>query len=519
MVVSDPFGLVVQEVQQGGYADRVKKLVYFACTGTWESDVSKLNQIDLKALLEQLCRQHATLDALGQRFRDAISRINKKAEYARIAKMLLSKLQPLYQQPQADPSSPLMPSPKEPSAWAAPSPILSLEYGSPRLQKQDYDPFELRAGVMRQTSPLRAKLVLFTALYHKVEPTLQGLAALRRYSLDELLRALYDACASPQELEARLKEAVQQLQEPDQDGQAANAVLQMLKPLYVDVPPATLPGGGLAAEPLSANLDWLNTEDAARAGEAESLASPMTWIDAGIPEDEEEPADPLAFATWTTPPGPSSDLRQEIPESCRQLLHHSAGSLMVAIENTLSELGNALDEGLQDEDPAQYLTLKHQVLRGFLRDVEGSAAMFMGILKKLEQSEWRLVQPLRVSNAKQALPEAVTEMPAELADPYASLRQVLASSELARQKPQLEQEVMRLVRRSVGSVKTAIEQALSELGKALDEQFQTCTLEEALVLKYQTLRAFLQEVGEISTKFAAFLDRMEEAERRLFGLV
>lgn len=508
MVVSDPFGLVVQEVQQGGYADRVKKLVYFACTSTWEGDVSKLSQIDLKALLEQLCREHATLDALGQRFRDAISRINKKAEYARIAKMLLSKLQPLYQQPQADPS-----------AWAAPSPILSLEYGSPRLQKQDYDPFELRAGVMRQTSPLRAKLVLFTALYHKVEPTLQGLAALRRYSLDELLRALYDACASPQELEARLKEAVQQLQEPDQDGQAANAVLQMLKPLYVDVPPATLPGGGLAAEPLSANLDWLNTEDAARAGEAESLASPMTWIDAGIPEDEEEPADPLAFATWTTPPGPSSDLRQEIPESCRQLLHHSAGSLMVAIENTLSELGNALDEGLQDEDPAQYLTLKHQVLRGFLRDVEGSAAMFMGILKKLEQSEWRLVQPLRVSNAKQALPEAVTEMPAELADPYASLRQVLASSELAQQKPQLEQEVMRLVRRSVGSVKAAIEQALSELGKALDEQFQTCTLEEALVLKYQTLRAFLQEVGEISTKFAAFLDRMEEAERRLFGLV
>lgn len=508
MVVSDPFGLVVQEVQQGGYADRVKKLVYFACTSTWESDVSKLNQIDLKALLEQLCRQHATLDALGQRFLDAISRINKKAEYARIAKMLLSKLQPLYQQPQADPS-----------VWATPSPILSLEYGSPRLQKQDYDPFELRAGVMRQTSPLRAKLVLFTALYHKVEPTLQGLAALRRYSLDELLRALYDACASPQELEARLKEAVQQLQEPDQDGQAANAVLQMLKPLYVDVPPATLPGGGLAAEPLSANLDWLNTEDAARAGEAESLASPMTRIDAGIPEDEEEPADPLAFATWTTPPGPSSDLRQEIPESCRQLLHHSAGSLMVAIENTLSELGNALDEGLQDEDPAQYLTLKHQVLRGFLRDVEGSAAMFMGILKKLEQSEWRLVQPLRVSNAKQALPEAVTEMPAELADPYASLRQVLASSELAQQKPQLEQEVMRLVRRSVGSVKTAIEQALSELGKALDEQFQTCTLEEALVLKYQTLRAFLQEVGEISTKFAAFLDRMEEAERRLFGLV
>ncbi|MFT0786991.1 hypothetical protein [Synechococcus sp. H55.10] len=492
MVVSDPLGLVVQEVQRGGYADRVKKLVYFACTSTWEGDIGKLSQIDLKALLEQLCREHATLDALGQRFRDAISRINKKAEYARIAKMLLSKLEPLYQQPQADPS-----------VWAQPSPVLSLKYGGLQLQKQDYDPFELRAGVMRQASPLRVKLVLFTALYHKVEPTLQGLAALRRYSLDELLTALYRACNSPQELETRLKEAVQQSQEPDQDGQAANAVLQMLKPLYVSVPPETAASGGLAAEPASVALDWLDTEDA--------VGAPMTWV-----EDGEDPSiGSPALTALATSPNPSSDLRQAIPESCRQLLHRSAGSLMVAIENTLSELGNALDEGLQDEDPAQYLTLKHQVLRGFLRDVEGSAAMFRGILKKLEQSEWRLVQPLRGGGGEHALPE----VPGELVDPYASLRQVLASSELTRQKPQLEQEVMRLVRRSVSSVKAAIEQALSELGQALDEQFPTCSLEEALVLKYQALRAFLQEVEEISTKFAALLERMEEAERRLFGLV
>jgi len=501
MVVSDPLGLVVQEVQRGGYADRVKKLVYFACTSTWEGDVGKLSQIDLKALLEQLCREHATLDALGQRFRDAISRINKKAEYARIAKMLLSKLQPLYQQPQADPS-----------VWAQPSPVLSWECGGLQLQKQDYDPFELRAGVMRQASPLRVKLVLFTALYHKIEPTLQGLATLRRYSLDELLTALYEACNSPQELETRLQEAVQQLQEPDQNSQAANAVLQMLKPLYVSVPPETVAGGGLAAEPASVALDWLDTEDA--------VAAPMTWIEAGIREDGEDLSiESPASRALATPPSPPSDLRQAIPESCRQLLHRSSGSLMVAIENTLSELGNALDEGLQDEDPAQYLTLKHQVLRGFLRDVEGSAAMFRGILKKLEQSEWRLVQPLRGGGGEHALPEVGTEVAGELVDPYASLRQVLASSELTRQKPQLEQEVMRLVRRSVSSVKAAIEQALSELGQALDEQFQTCSLEEALVLKYQTLRAFLQEVEEISTKFAALLERMEEAERRLFGLV
>jgi hypothetical protein len=313
------------------------------------------------------------------------------------------------------------------------------------------------------------------------------LATLRRYSLDELLKALYEACNSPQELEARLQQAVRQLQEPEQDAQAANALLQMLQPLYAYVPLETVAGGGLAAETPTADLDWLKGESAA--GGVES--SGMSWLE---PE--------LSLA------GPPAIAAQELPEPCRQLLQRSAGSLMVTLENTLSDLGNALDEILQDEDPAQYLTLKHQVLRGFLKDFEGSAALFRGILEKLEQSEWRLLRPT----------EEGVETPPQPGDPYAALRQVLANSDLAQQKPHLQQEVMRLVRRSSGTLKAAIENALSELGQALEEQLQSHPLEEALVLKYQTLRAFLQEIEAISTKFTTFLARMEEAERRLFGL-
>lgn len=531
MVVSDPFSLAVQEMQQGGQADRVKKLVYFTCTSTWESDVNKLRQVDLKSLLEQLCREHTTLESLGQRFRDAISHINKKAEYARIAKMVLSKLQPLYRNSQPDLANPSALPPEEAPVWVAPQPALPLGYGGMQLQKQDYDPFELRAAVMRQTSPLRAKLVVFTALHHKLEASLQGLAALRRYSFDDLLKELYDACHSPEELETRLKQAVQQLAEPEQNGQAANAVLQMMKPLYVYLPRETVDHGGLTAEASPADLDWLNAE--ASGTSHITLAEP--WIleygDAEGAVDEAEALDPNApylspaawpaeaFAPPAPTPAPPSRPRfvtpppvrlQDLPERSRQLLDRSASSLMATIENTLSELGNALDERLQDEDPAQYLTLKHQVLRGLLKDIEGSAVTFMGILKKLEQSERRLVQP--------DLPEVVTEVPSNFEDPYSSLRQVLATSALTQQKPQLEQEVMRLVRRNIGSIKVSIENALSELGTALDDQFQTHSLEEALFFKYQALRTFLHEVEELSSKFAALLDRMEEAERRLFGL-
>lgn len=293
MVLSDPLHLIVQEVQQGEYADRVKKLVYFTCTRTWTNDAVKLSGEELKALLEQLYREHATLEDLVRRFRDAISQINKKAEYARVAKLLLSKLELLYHQSQSDPGSPLTASSGDLPAWVAPAPSLPVRYGGLQLHKQDYDPFELRAGVMQQTSPLRAKLVLFTALHHRLEPTVQGLAALRRYSLDELLRALYDACNSPQELEARLQQAVQQLQEPEQDSQAANAVLQMLQPLYVYVSQETMAGGGLAAETLAADLDWLNGENAVGTGGTES--SRITWLESESPNEGEATAEPLLF--------------------------------------------------------------------------------------------------------------------------------------------------------------------------------------------------------------------------------
>ncbi|MGQ9837272.1 MAG: hypothetical protein ACUVRV_04730 [Cyanobacteriota bacterium] len=533
MVVSDPFSFAVQEIQQGGYADRVKKLVYFTCTNTWESDADKLKQVDLKSLLEQLCREHTTLESLEQRFWEAVSHINKQAEYARIAKMVLSRLQPLYQeQSPRNSGSPLQ---VAMDPWVAPQPPLPLGYGGMRLQKQDYNPFELRAAVMRQTSPLRAKLVAFTALHHKLEPNLQGLAALRRYNFDDLLKELYDACNSPEELEARLKQAVQQSEEPEQDRQAANALLQVMKPLYVYLPLEPVDSGGLAAETASGDLDWLDGEASSGITWAEpwtadylisddldgdeplkpnnSDLSADAWLEASLAPP---PAAPESLATASLPTNRPPSVTPlpihlyQLPEHSRQLLDRSATSLMATIENTLSELGNALDERLQDEDAAQYLTLKHQVLRGLLKDVEGSAVMFMAILKKLEQSERRLVQP--------NLPEVVTDVPSDFEDPYSALRQVLATSELTQQKPQLQQEVMRLVRRNMSSIKVAIESALSELGNALDEQFQTYTLEEALFLKYQALRTFLHEIEEISSKFATLLDRMEEAERRLFGL-
>ncbi len=527
MVVSDPLSLAVQEIQQGEHADRVKKLVYFACTKTWESSAQKLNQVDLKSLLEQLCREHTTFESLGQRFREAISRINKKAEYARIAKMVLSKLQPFYRGQSSSYSSD-HPENLAPAA-RDPQPAIPLSSGGMQLQKQEYDPFELRAGVMRQTSPLRAKLVAFTALHYKLESNPQGLAALRRYPFDDLLKELYDACNSPEDLERRLQQAVQQLEETEENRQAANALLQMMKPLYVYLPLQFSEGGGLASETASADLDWLQEETAASQITSEDLheaevldldfndfnsndlyLGPDVWPQgATTPEPAISSPPPAAVGQSSValpPPAPS----QPLPDPLRQLLERSASSLMATLENTLSELGNALDEQLQDEDPAHYLPLKHQVLRGFLRDVEGSAATFMTLLKKLEHSERRLIQP--------HLPEVVIEVPGDPEDPYSALRQVLATSELTRHKPQLEQDVMGLVRHTIGSVKASIENTLSELGNALDEQFQTHDPEEALFLKYQTLHAFLHEIEEISSKFAALLDRMEAAERRLFGL-
>ncbi len=496
---------VAQSLQQDANANRIKKLLHFACHGIWEANPSKVAELDLLQLLEEVHHRAPTTEQLQILFTDAIKRINKKAEYTQVAELVLGWMMQLYSddlvqhQPRNGTQQVESPQP-QPQVWT-------------QVQKIDYSPFDLRLDVVRQTNPLRAKMVLYAALFHPLEANDSSLAVLKQHSLDELLEMFFARCQTPEDVDQGLRAAAQSLPDASQGSQAAGALIQAMQSLFIyEQPPQYQPytPGGLEDlhQPEAEDLDWMDPIGANGQGAEESVVIPDPPPVEPIVEPE---SPPRAWVKLPPPqqPVPSPPPPIELDDATQTLLDKRGSDLMVTIENTLSELGNQLDERLQDEDPQEYLTLKHQVLRGFLRDVESSSAIFMPILRKWEESEQRLLHP------DQEL-QSVNDPQSQ--DPYTSMRRVLVHSPLTQRKFELDQEIMRLVKRSIMTVKNDIDTALRQLGTELEDSFQDRSLTEGLTLKYTALRAFVHEVERISSKFSSMLTKMEEAERRLFGI-
>lgn len=491
---------VAQSLQQDANASRIKKLLHFACHGVWEANPSRVAELDLLELLEEVHRLAPTAEQLQALFADAIKRINKKTEYTQVAELVLAWMIQVYSGDLAQSHNGthgIDPPQAQPQVWA-------------QVQKIDYSPFDLRLDVVRQTNPLRAKMVLYAALFHPLEANDSSLAVLKQHGLDELLELFFSRCETPEQVDEGIRAAAQSLPDFAQGSQAAGALIQAMQSLFVyEQPPqyeSLTPGGlGDLHQPEAEDLDWMDPIGGNGQGAMSSVALSPSPPPEPIAVVEPEP--PRPQARIQPPPPPPQPI--SLDEATQSLLDRRGADLMVTIENTLSELGNQLDERLQDEDPQEYLTLKHQVLRGFLRDVEGSSATFMPILRKWEESEQRLLHPKQ---------EMQPDPDPQAHDPYTSMRRVLVDSPLTQRKTELDQEIMRLVKRSIMTVKNDIDIALRQLGTELEDSFQDRSLVEGLNLKYTALRAFVHEVERISSKFSSLLTKMEEAERRLFGI-
>jgi hypothetical protein len=525
---------VAQALQRDASSNRLKKLILFTCTNVWPTDSQQIEEADIESLLEQLYHQNPTLEDLQSRLAQVIQRISKRTEYSLVAQTLLSQVERLYELEAPDVPVPAVqpPKPKErPSAaWA-------------QLEKLDFDPYKIRLDLMAQTNPLRAKIVLYTALYSRPDLTEQGLSLLKRHSLDELLRELWDKAATPEEIEGKLRAAAKTLDGMDQASQAAGALIQTLKPLFVYSQPEvayTPPmSGGLAEVVMGSHEqhDWIESaplpeEDHFYAPYEDPFAflEPQTPVPATYLQDEEDlPQKPESMAPVPSPAFVSSQavavaeppavaaspVAQApgvhpfgLPVALKSTIDQNMADLMVTIENTLSNLGNQLDERLGEENPEEYMMLKYSVMRGFLQDVEDASASFVPFLRKLEESEYRLSQ-LTWSQPR------ITEDP--IPSPHA-IQEILAHSPLVQSRSGLGEEIQHLVNQELGLVKESIENVLSELSNDLDQGLSTLEARLRLTLKYQTLGDVLKNTERISSKFATLLKRMEEAERRLFNL-
>ena len=243
---------IASDLEQNANAVRIKKLMLYICKDIWENEPQSLDSFKFKDLLQELRESYSTLEQLNSTLYSTVATLSRPTEYALIAYTIINKIEKLFNDDEEPTAAHLAKSPKSASAEIKKAVNLSsvdsakakTVKSSPPVQKApqprfqqaqsqpSYDPFELRLAIMRYTNPLRAKILLFSALYEKFNPCEQDWSSIRNKELDELLFSLFSQCPTINELQFHLNETAKCLEEPNESAQAAAAIIKSMKPLY-----------------------------------------------------------------------------------------------------------------------------------------------------------------------------------------------------------------------------------------------------------------------------------------------
>ncbi|NES94985.1 MAG: hypothetical protein F6K32_07065 [Desertifilum sp. SIO1I2] len=209
---------VATDLENHANSGRIKKLIFSICQNQWENDLAKIERVPFVELIQQFRELHSSLDKADLALDRMVKTLNKSTEYALVAQVILQHFRPLYR------------------ILEEPTQILpnATDY-SPAHQSHlttVYDPFRLRLSVMQYTTPLRAKIVLFSALYHPFGFRSRDWIELKNLELDYLLLKIFRECESAQELEKKLTQILPGVPEKSELLQAASAIIQALTPLY-----------------------------------------------------------------------------------------------------------------------------------------------------------------------------------------------------------------------------------------------------------------------------------------------
>ncbi len=240
---------------------RIHKLIYAITKNSWENDLNRIKNYGLNHLIMETLEIYPDYSSLKQAFIQLVNNINKKNLYLAIAKVILNQIDGLYDNLQqknilsSDNSNSystqiisinnsnnyqnMQPSPAsafETSVIDITSEQMVTELKqvqatpAPPPSKPKYDIFEIRLEIMQYTNPLRAKILLFSLLFHPWDRSGQDWSTLRSYTLDDLLEQLLQSGRSITEIEAKLYNMAKSLNDSDAHLQTASTVVEAIKP-------------------------------------------------------------------------------------------------------------------------------------------------------------------------------------------------------------------------------------------------------------------------------------------------
>ncbi len=224
---------IVKELEKDVDLMRIKKVIYWACDNVWEDNETKLERVNMKKLIEKLYNQIENIDSLNARLCEIVSKVNKKTEYSLLAQKIINSIGKLY--PQEEETTVMEYIPNRSLTVLDDQIVLTnklvVEESYPR------DPgelFDVREKIMQGTNPLKAKILIFSAVQHQFDFGNKDWLLLRTKNLDSLLRQIFNLCLSITDLESSLYATANNFEDPDEYTQVANIVIKALSLCYSD---------------------------------------------------------------------------------------------------------------------------------------------------------------------------------------------------------------------------------------------------------------------------------------------
>jgi hypothetical protein len=138
---------------------RIKKMLYCLCTNRWEKDTEYLNSIDPRYLIEQIVREHDTLEKLKALLQKLIGTVNKPKQYIDVAKIIylaIGQLYPEFHQEHAAKSSaprPAAPAPAPTQAHTSMDVPSSLQRAYAPEPTQAHTSMDVPSSLQRAYAP------------------------------------------------------------------------------------------------------------------------------------------------------------------------------------------------------------------------------------------------------------------------------------------------------------------------------------------------------------------------------
>lgn len=269
---------IATRLDTSNQAVRIKKLLYAVTTDTWENNVVALTQHRLDLLVAAAHRMAPTPEDLKRHLGRIVKRLNRQEHYVPVADAIMNAFQPLYggedegtqfasgdgvtamaipedteydseltdglstvtraQTLETGEDGITVYDPESSDAKAQNSPLekrgaiagsRSAYGGQPRDRNNLFD---LRQEIMRYTPPLRAKILLFSTIRSPFTFSHQDWLSLKEKTLDDLIQDIFHYCPQFSDLESKLVIISHCLDNPQENTQAAGAILQAMKPYY-----------------------------------------------------------------------------------------------------------------------------------------------------------------------------------------------------------------------------------------------------------------------------------------------